>query len=219
MSRWSASSDFKDLSESHYPKSVLKERQWTAAMIKKFLGDPDVKADNPVYLCAAAVCFYEKSRVHRLEKSKAFKAEIQRSQSRRAAAKKAVATKQAKTDKLVDDSISSIRVGVRSLDEVCKLAIESYNLRGGGSDFVAASWSNNDPFLERICVNFLRHEMSTYEYSLQRTLGKVGGKDAYLAIKFAVLEAIAESYPELRNECSRQTVDALERDALTFDGG
>ena len=53
-------------------------------------------------------------------------------------------------------------------------------------------------------VNYLRHELSSYENELNETAGKVGVRDAYLEIKDKVLFAIGDSYPELQNECRRQ---------------
>lgn len=67
-----------------------------------------------------------------------------------------------------------------------------------------ASEHSDPEFLERIRVNYLRHNSCRYEHHLEMIAGRVGTKDAYLEIKEKVLDAIAEVYPWLGAECLRQ---------------
>lgn len=67
-----------------------------------------------------------------------------------------------------------------------------------------ASERSSPEFLERITVNYLRHELSSYENHLTRVAGQVGAEDAYWRIKEKVLDAIAGAYPHLAAECCRQ---------------
>jgi hypothetical protein len=70
--------------------------------------------------------------------------------------------------------------------------------------------SDDEDFLCRITVNYVRHQMTNYEDSLRKIAGKVGTKEAYLHLKSKVLDAIAEAYPELAAECVRQEIDLYE---------
>jgi hypothetical protein len=60
-------------------------------------------------------------------------------------------------------------------------------------------------FLERITVNFIRHNLTAYDRALEEVAGRVGiasavqGKDL-----LSHRRAIGESYPALADECSRQ---------------
>lgn len=58
--------------------------------------------------------------------------------------------------------------------------------------------------LDRITVNFLRHECSAYEQLLGDVSGCVGVDAAYRVIRNRVLDTIVETYPRLRFECRAQ---------------
>lgn len=53
-------------------------------------------------------------------------------------------------------------------------------------------------------MNYLRHQVTKYDYHLDQVHGKVRIDDAYLAIREKVFEAIAKTYPWLADECRRQ---------------
>jgi hypothetical protein len=67
-----------------------------------------------------------------------------------------------------------------------------------------ASSRDDQDFLDRITVNYLRHGMTNYEDLLAATFGCVGTGDAYSIIKGRVFDAIASAYPSLGKECLRQ---------------
>src|SRR2546429_7280232 len=52
--------------------SALKERGWTLALIKKFLGEPDDTRENPHYRSAAPMRLYTIDRVEVIEKTPDF---------------------------------------------------------------------------------------------------------------------------------------------------
>lgn len=62
----------------------------------------------------------------------------------------------------------------------------------------------NDDTLNRWCVNYIRHQLTTYDNELYNLIGKIGRDDAYENFKKAVLEKIAEKYPKYADECKRQ---------------
>lgn len=83
------------------------------------------------------------------------------------------------------------------------LAIEHYNNYHdtlGKYDFMPVSLcSCSREFLNRITVNYLRHECTDYDYELSEIAGKVGVQDAHDILKERVNEAIYEAYPTLKN--------------------
>ena len=70
---------------------------------------------------------------------------------------------------------------------------------------------DRDPvFLDRITVNYIRHELTQYDGALVEVAGQTGIQQAVDAIRARVYEAIADAYPMLADECTRQ----LERKRL-----
>ncbi len=84
------------------------------------------------------------------------------------------------------------------------LAIDHYNARSNGN-YVGASRDSDPDFLERIQVNFLRHELTNYDWHLGQLKGYTGVEEARGRVRERVLDAIAEAYPDLASECSRQS--------------
>ena len=189
-------------------KSSVKERGWTEGLIARFLLHPDQTKQNPHYKSGPPMKLYRLDRVEEAEASPIFQDAAAGLARRRQGAKKAVATKRAKTEAYFD----RVRISVPRLSEekLTKRACDHYNaMQLGRSDMEWYASERSDPeFLERISVNYLRHEMSSYEYHLARVAGQVGAEDAYWRIKEKMLDAITEAYPQLAAECRRQMVTA-----------
>jgi hypothetical protein len=185
----------------------LQARGWTATLMRRFLGEPDRTVDNPHYKSAAPMRLYWLARVVEAEASPGFAAASARARRRQAAAVVAVETKRESMRRHVD----ALRVTVPILqrDELYRRACEHYNERQATRrdpwEYDEADPGRSDQgFLHRISVNYLRHELTMYEHELDRLYGRVGGEEAYHAIRDKVLEAIAEAYPFLVEECQRQ---------------
>lgn len=203
----------KALKQTHYSHSDLKNNGWTDSLIKKFLGDPDETADNPIYKTAAPMRFYLKSRVEEAEKNPAFVEMQQKSQQRSKIAKQVA---ERKKEELLE-WVHSLNIEVADFpneDKLFRAAVKHYNQHKEQFlffnpyyfDFVPIKkWQDCEKdFLYRITVNFLRHECSCYEERLEEIYGKVGVNLAYFEIKSKVLESIAKKYPFLEEECKRQ---------------
>ncbi len=91
-------------------------------------------------------------------------------------------------------------------DALTREAVEHYNClwQDRGRDDKFADVNADPAFLERITVNFLRHEGTQYEERLVDIWGKVGAEEARERVKIRVLEAIGKAYPHLAEECVRQ---------------
>ena len=81
-------------------------------------------------------------------------------------------------------------------------AIEAYNEWHWDGD--GAAEDAPAEFLERITVNFIRHNLTAYDRALEEVAGRVGIASAVQAIRAKIYSAIGESYPALADECSRQ---------------
>ena len=122
-------------------------------------------------------------------------------EKRKFAAAKAVATK---TKNLLS-AIDAMEVFVIQLDtlKVRKQAINSYNDFNSYSNN-PASVKSNTAFLDRICVNYIRHELTSYDDSLAEAAGKTGIAVAVSKIRAKIFTEIAVTYPVFSSECERQ---------------
>jgi hypothetical protein len=195
----------------HCKTPELRERGWTTAAIKKLLGAPDKIVDN--YNAYGVTHLYLRDRVEAVEKTKEFQCWLAKSVNRKAGAVKATKTKHKATMQYVKDL--KIEVPVRPLIEIISDACDHYNSSDRRvDDYYYASVQNNDTatellndengFYQRITVNYLRHELTDYEYELHRVLGKVGVDDAIDSLRQKIYNAIGRAYPDLQSECNRQ---------------
>ena len=187
------------MDRTHLTKSALLGRPgWTATLVIRLLGEPDQR--KKVFGRTVPLALYAVARIEQAEIGSEF-AQAQASiAKRKIAAAKAAATKTAK----LMAAIEAMRVSVARLSpaEVRRQAIESYNLRSRGDSF--ASNADDPAFLERITVNFIRHELTEYDASLWEVAGKTGIARAVAEILRRVYSAIAQVYPSLSAECERQ---------------
>lgn len=126
-------------------------------------------------------------------------------EKRRKAAQKATKTRQ---EKLLNN-INKLEITVPRYDlpTLRQTACDHYNSHWTNSrDYKRAAPDDDQDFLDRITVNFLRHELSCYEAQLVEITGKVGKQVGYEQLKQRVLNAIAETYPDLSDECDRQAL-------------
>jgi hypothetical protein len=72
------------------------------------------------------------------------------------------------------------------------------------SSFDYATPESDKAFLERIEVNYIRHNLTKYDTALETMAGRIGVHEAVVKIKFMLLDAIAEKYPYLADECQNQ---------------
>ena len=195
--------------------NLKKKRGWTDSLIRDFLGNPDQVKTNPRFASAAPMKLFEEKRVKRVEKSPKFKQAQAGCKGRREAAQKALATKRKKIDAYVEQV--KIEVPQMERDKLIQCACNSFNV--GRDDGDLARPDSAPGFLARICVNYLRHEMTEYEHHLDLIAGKVGARDAYLEIKEKVLEAIGDQYDWLADECDRQENIMREKEMEEFYRG
>jgi hypothetical protein len=191
-----------------YSVPTLKERGWTEALIKKFLGEPDVLKTNPRYKSAAPMRLYNTDRVEECEQSQDWQEAATRAQSRSKRGKEVAQRRAAELLKAIETL--PITVQRLPLDTLLMEAIEAYNnfhsilLIERGHDYEPASKQSDPAFLERITVNYIRHHLTEYDSHLEEVAGRVGVREAIDAIRDRVYAEIAKQYPEYTEECQRQ---------------
>jgi hypothetical protein len=198
--------------KTHLSKTVLKERGWTDAAIKKFLGGHDLEVKNPKFRSAAPCKLYEITRVEASESSDDWRDWYSKSLARRAKQSeisKAIAEK--KRTELIDEMTAMIEIAdwiPTSAAKLKSMAIRHYNQHQ--AEFEAsrnkfdspgnrADGSESADFLQRITMNWLRHEASNYEYVLSFLSGQIGRSEAYESVRFAVEAKILEVAPAIRD--------------------
>lgn len=185
--------------------AALRERGWTPGLINTFLGEPDALKRNPHYAKAAPMRLYALARVEAAERSAGFVTARAGSARRVNGAKKAVETKRESLLRQVAEM--QVSVQVQPVAMVLHLAIEAYNdrlLHTERFEVEPASETSDPAFLERITVNFIRHQLTTYDEKLEEVAGRVGVQDAVRAIRRKVFATITAAYPDLEQECYRQ---------------
>jgi hypothetical protein len=182
--------------------SALKERGWTNAAVRKFLGTADFTKPNPFYRTGPTMKLYRLARVITAESTVEFLAFKVVAERRSKSATDAAAKRREETlawAERVDIDVQKHS----SLSRVRNQAIRHYNDRAEWG-YDSASTESDPRFLDRITVNFLRHELSNYESLLADKFGRVGADEAYSVLKVRILSAIGATYPELQPEASRQ---------------
>lgn len=196
----------------HLNKAELMARGWTKALIRDFLGEPDEHCTNPYYRSGPPICWYWLVRVEQVERQPEFQQARTRAERRR---KLALDAAECRRRELLS-RVEGLTIEVPRLEalELERHAWESYSRLQWERDHAEADGAGADlEFMQRICVNYLRHELTIYDQQLREIAGQVGCHSAYLALKSKVLKAIADVYPDLAPECMRQE-DRMRRDMV-----
>lgn len=180
-------------------KAGLKgKRGWTDLLIRTFLKEPDLITDNPHYKSAPPMSLWELDKIVRIEETPTFIEAKKEAQARQKIAGKSVDTKKQKILNYVNALV--IKLPEFTEEQVVRRACKAYNMRKEnlsmerGYEYEPANANSDSVFLNRICVNYLRHQCSSYERQLQNIFGKVGTQEAYVILKAKVNQAIYDTY-------------------------
>lgn len=190
-------------------KKQLAERGWSPTLIKNFLGEPDYIQPLGKY-CEEHRYFLP--RIEKTEKLDDFKTAQEKYLARRNAGTQAAKTQSEKRIEAARTMI--IRVRRLPEDEVLQRAIDHFNSRrfrrytddwdDAPYESPAADEDSDQYFLQRITVNYIRHNLTSYDHHLFKQRGRIGGDEAVPIIRRRVFEEIACAYPHLEEECWRQ---------------
>ena len=196
----------------YWTTQELEARGWTKSLIKRFLPEPHSTKNLGRY-CVQYL--YGQNTVGEIEATDEFKELQTKALNRRVAGIKSAQKRKVEYLDYLKNRMP-VRVVVKPLDEVKQDACNSYNVNAMyrsqfQSDYDDYSWrpaslKSDDVFLERITVNYIRHNLTRYDGLLRRLKGKQAKEEAHEIIQRRVFEAIAEHYPDLREECDRQMI-------------
>ena len=187
------------------------EMGFTKTMIQNLLPEPMFK-ENPHYRHAAPMKLWNKDEVKKVMQTEEYRVAWEKAKKRKAAskksAKKTLETKRANTEKLVEEMKNLISIEVVAEKELIEQTLEAKNLWyfwHGKGEIDRRTLDNAT--LKRWIVNYIRHELISYDCDLYQLHGRVGKDEVYVKYKAAVLEKIAEAYPKYAEECQNQIED------------
>jgi len=114
--------------------------------------------------------------------------------------------------KLIDAAlaiVAALKIEVPRIDarELRRQALEHYELlwsERGRYEKLSRGERTDSAFVARVTVNYLRHQLSSYEAEMDQVKGTVGAAEARAYIRSRVLDAIVSTYPELADEVASQ---------------
>jgi hypothetical protein len=182
---------------------IKTRRKWTESLITKYLPDPDLIKNNPMFRGASEMKLYKVSRIDEIEKCELFLIDFQKTSLRRKKSKKMVNTK---TDNLLN-KISNISISVKEYNrqELIKMVIDSYNQRNNHKEPISQR-ETDQTTMERLMVNYIRHELTSYDDILMELYSKTGKEQAYKLLNERIYKSIGEVYPYLIEACALQII-------------
>lgn len=189
--------------------TALIRRGWTDKAIRKFLGEPDHHAINPLYRTAAPMRLYSLARAVTAEATAEWRA-----WRGAATARSRAAADLHRARVLAEVADLEIRVPVMDLDVLAAAAVEHRNERARLRDWDCdpATVDGVPPeTLHRWMVNFLRHQHTEYDGHLKDLSAKIGRAPATELIRAKVYTVIADTYPTLADETRRQLAERQEQ--------
>lgn len=197
------------MEKQYYTLTEVKKLGFNPKMIEELLPDPILRT-NPHYRRAAPMKLWEQCIVEEAMNNEKFIVYKTESDKRRQSAKKAVQTKYDKLHKEVEKKISEIYVQKIDNDRLRKETLRNKQAWYDYQECIRNkcsymdAYSANEDTQKRWMVNFIRHNLMDYDDDLYKMSGKTGCHREYVNYKSAVLQKIAETYPELAEECQRQ---------------
>lgn len=173
---------------------MVKCRGWNDKMIKKLLPSPE-----EIRKSSGKIKYYlwKIDDVIQAETTDEFKSMKASYDSNREISMKAVRTKKEALSKEIDAAISNITVKYVPYDNLRKITIKSkqeWYYSNGDYDIIG---DVDDATMKRWMINYIRHNLTTYDSVLFGARGKTGISDEYIRYRNAVMDKIKEVYPEL----------------------
>lgn len=191
----------------YFNQQELKDAGWTGGLIKKFLGEPDKYASNPHNRSGPPIKLFLKTRVAAAQAQLEFESALAKARIHSGEAKLRCSQQAAALCEEIEAEV--IDIPIMDYQELIRRACDHYNARRD-IDRPALNPQSDTETLERIAVNYLRHELSPYEKRLQEIAGRAGANEARYLMRMKILDAIEDQYSELMEECAHQSKRYLE---------
>jgi len=193
-------------------KTDLKARGWTEKAIEDFLDEPDIVKEHSTY--HRMISLYLEKRVISIEKSEEFKTWIEKLKNRREKLKASGLERAKKKREELYSKVDSIKISIprfKKINNLIEKAIKNYNdfqfergVEFGYENTNYATINMDKEFLDRITVNYIRHNLTEYDDHIDDLFGKTGKDQAYSLLKDKILIEIEKVYPEFEKECKKQ---------------
>jgi hypothetical protein len=180
---------------------IIKKRNWTDSLIKKYLPEPDLYKPNPNYRSGSPMRIYLTQRVIDIEKCAQFQIDFQKSLKRKQRSNEVI---QVRKQNLMNE-VKHAEIRVKRLDyrTLLRLSIKHYNSWNFMRNYIVQD-EIDEKTKNRLMVNYLRHQMTSYDSILSELYSKVGKTDAYELLNRRVYDVIGNKYPALKDECMNQ---------------
>lgn len=177
--------------------SQLAARGWTPAMIRDFLGRPDLAEEVPHRRRSAPTLLFAVPRVRAAERTAKFAQRRELAVRRSQAAKEAADRRRMEMLRLM--SADEVRIPSLAPHVLADRAVRHREPR----DAIDPG-KVDTATLNRWKVNYLRHHLTRYDSMLEGMFGRIGRAAAERVLRRRALEAIGKTYPDLLEECQRQ---------------
>lgn len=210
-------------------QSTILAMGWTKTMIKNLLPEP-TERPNPHYKCAASMKLWEQDKVLEVMETEDFKKAAKsavKTKEKRLKEKMVEIANSFEIRIIPDDELiekvlkhneeriknnlwQSMLYYERKVDRYIYDEYESYDDVCQEYEDACYEYENftlrtpNEETLMRWVVNYIRHNLISYDSTLFDNKGKVGKDEAYPIFKKAVLDRIEATYPKYAAECKRQ---------------
>ncbi|GIF02541.1 hypothetical protein [Actinoplanes siamensis] len=190
-----------DITDDCLSTGMLAQRGWTAAAIRRFLGEPDRTSPNPVFRSAPPMRMFRLARVVEAEGTESWQRWRERFVQRSHRARTAAETRRAEL--LAEIAALDIRVPALPAATLARLTVAHRNKLAQGRPPVTVE-EVDAATLRRWMVTYLRHVTTIEDAALDGFYARAGRAEATIAIRNTVFAVIAQTYPELANEARRQ---------------
>lgn len=205
-------------------QSAVLEMGWTKTLIERYLPKPILR-ENYYYKCAAPVKLFEKAVVLKIMETDEVKAALEKAKKRKGSAQKGVETKAKALKEEMLEVARTMHILIIPDDELIQKTIKAkqnwYNYNAmrrhcyydydtaiyDDDEYDTAIYDVDENTLNRWVVNYIRHNLVSYDEELHNVKGKVGILKSYPLFKSEILRRIAEAYPKYADECNRQIRD------------
>ncbi|MDH6449175.1 MULTISPECIES: hypothetical protein [unclassified Streptomyces] len=174
----------------HLSAAGLRARGWTAGMVRRLLGEPDLRRANPFFRTAPPTRLYSVERVEAAERSEEFRAVSAVAVRRSGAVREAVLRR--RREILARIAAEPIDVPVLAPEELTALAVEHRERLGGSTEFPLEHWK----------VDYLCHRPARYDDILDELSGGTGRAAAEQLLRRRILASVSQAYPDLAQECA-----------------
>lgn len=195
--------------EKRITQKTVKTMGFTDKLIAELLPEPQL-VNNPHYRKAAKMKLWKSSDVESAMNSPVFQESLKKRKRYKEAAEKGVATKKAQLKCETDKFLESIKIEHLDIGLIREYALKAKqnwyndNFCMRSNIYYQTTDGADEDTITRWMVNYIRHEMTSYDEQLYHMKGRIGKFDMYHEIHDHILDKIAIVYPELAEECERQ---------------